>query len=110
MDSDVKKAGAMQEISMEALESAAIDVRAASRADLERKLDKFIAGHGRSVSETKFYEENTTRTIGIYADDADWDDPELEPIGYEEIPMLNMRAERLFVEMNHEYPNERPTR
>lgn len=72
---------------------------AMSRADLDRKLDQFI-GAGRSVEETRFTEERPTRTVGIYAEDADWDDPDLEPSGYEEVPILVIRATRRFVPEN----------
>ena len=94
---DQKKAGAMQEITMEALKSAAVDLRAMSRIHLDKKLDQFI-GSRMSVSETRFEEQETTRTAGIYADDADFDDPDLEPIGYEEVPILVIRATRLFID------------
>ena len=93
----VKTAAATQQITMAALERAAFDLREFCRADLNKKLDEVI-GNGTSISETDFTEEEFIRWVGTYADDADWDDPDLEPIGYEPVPMLIIRATRQFVD------------
>jgi len=93
---DIKTAGAYQEITMAAIEQLIIDPREIVRADLSRKLSEVI-GIGAPVSEIEFFEEKFVRTVGIYADDADWDDADLEPIGYEDVPMLAMRARQRFI-------------
>lgn len=93
----VRTAAGTQQITMAAIEQAAFDLREFCRADLNEKLDEVI-GNGTSISETEFIEEEFIRWAGVYADDADWDDPDLEPIGYEPVPMLVIRATRQFVD------------
>jgi len=92
----VRTAAGTQQITMAAIEQAAFDLREFSRADLNKKLDEVI-GNGTSISETEFTEEEFISWAGVYPDDADWDDPDLEPIGYEPVPMLVIRATRRFI-------------
>jgi len=97
MNPNVRKAGAITELTMAAIEDAAVDLRSLAHQNLEAKINALI-GERESVSETKFDEQEGTRSVALYADDADFDDPELEPIGWEEVPMLVIRGTRLFVD------------
>lgn len=97
-DRDVKRAGVMQEVTKEALESAAIELRAFVRSDMLAKLESFTGGSVSWIDEPKFDEFEEVKSVAIYADDADWDDDENppEPIGYEDVEYVMMRGSVYF--------------
>lgn len=90
-----QKAGATMEATAEALENV-IGLRDTIRADLEDELARFV-GDARPVSEVRHDEHEFTRNMPVYAEGADLDDPNVEPIDWVVVPMVAFRATRLFV-------------
>jgi len=83
------------EISMEALEFSSVDLRELAHADLSRTLDAHCEGEW--VSEIEFDETVLTRMSAVYAEGADLDALDPEPLEWVPYQVLVIRARREFI-------------
>lgn len=88
----VRTIASMLEVNIDAMAQSAFDLRDIAHENLTRLLEQHRVG--RWVSEIEFDEQKTERLIPTYPEGADPDDPDLEPVDWEAIPVLMIRAKR----------------